>query len=103
MRTQINSERKDVTHFTQKAAELLNLKNSLFLSCDGFRKISAEEGGMEERNWLKCGVFDSYPQCQPRCLCLAGEESVALSAGVYIQTPTAIHTHGHGHAHTFYD
>lgn len=34
-KTQINSERKGITHFNQKAAELLNLKKSLFLSCDG--------------------------------------------------------------------
>lgn len=33
--TQINSKRKGITHFTQKAAELLNLKKSLFKSCDG--------------------------------------------------------------------
>lgn len=35
VRTQINSERKGITHFIQKVAELLNLKKSLFLSCDG--------------------------------------------------------------------
>jgi len=63
VRTQINSERKGVTHFTEKATELLYLKNSLFLSCDCLWKISysgefdlesyeqLKKGGMEEGNW----------------------------------------------------
>lgn len=56
MRTQINSERKGITHFTQKAAELLNLKNLLFLSCDGLWKISAsEEFDLETYEQLKKG------------------------------------------------
>ncbi|XP_009992857.1 PREDICTED: zinc transporter 4 [Chaetura pelagica] len=53
---------------------------------------------MEERNWFKCGVFGSYPQhkryCkyQPHCLCLPGEQSVALSEGGYVANSLAIMT-----------
>lgn len=87
---------RGITDFTQRSAELLNLKNSLFLSRDGLWETSAseefdlettEEWGMEEGNCVKCGVFGSYTpvpailQHQPRCWGLAGEETVVLSAG----------------------
>lgn len=53
MRTKINSERKGRTRFTQEAAELLNLKNSLFLS---LWKIScSEECDLETYKQLKKG------------------------------------------------
>lgn len=64
-KTQINSERKGLTYFNQKAAELLNLKKSLFLSCDGLlenfslRRIWHRKfWTIEERGWRKGAVWN---------------------------------------------
>lgn len=47
---------RGITDFTQKSAELLNLKNSLFLSRDGLWKTSAsEEFDLETYEQLKNG------------------------------------------------